>query len=113
MRSVQACVPSVLAKLLSSQPHSPAKVAFVWRAAVGAAIDRTTTVSLTTTGTLEVRTTDQHWRREIVRSKPMILERLGTMLGAGRVVRIKVQAPVEHRPRRRRRGEPKSSVPKD
>ncbi len=107
MDPLQACVPAVLANLLSRQPHSPAKVAFAWRAAVGEAIDRTTTVTLTSTGTLEVQTTTQHWRREIKRSAPMVLGRLRAMLGAGRVARLTVRAPAETRPRRRRRGEPK------
>lgn len=107
MHSVRTCVTPALANLLRRQPHSPAKLAFAWRAAVGEAIDRTTTVSLTSTGTLEVKTTNQHWRREIRRSTPIVLGRLRSMLGADRVTRITVRAPAEDRPRRRRRGEPK------
>jgi predicted nucleic acid-binding Zn ribbon protein len=65
-------------------------VAFAWKTAVGPAIDRATAVSLLDGGALEVRVTDQHWRRELRRSAPMILERLTTMLGAGIVTKITV-----------------------
>ncbi len=63
---------------------------FAWKTAVGPAIDRATAISLLDSGALEVRVTDQHWRRELKRSAPMILERLATMLGAGTVTKIEV-----------------------
>ena len=105
MVSLQSCLPTVLAGLLSRQPDSPAKVGFAWRAAVGDAIDRVTTVNLTDAGTLKVRATNQIWRREVMRLKPVILARLQTMLGRSRITRLVVDAPSEDRPRRRRRGE--------
>ena len=107
MTSLQGCVPAVLAELLSRQPHSPAKVLFAWRAAVGDAISGATTVNLTSGGPLEVHTTTQHWRKELQRSKPVILGRLQTMLGQGRVTRLAVTAPGEGRPRRRPAATPK------
>jgi len=110
MLSLHHCVPGALADLLSRQPHSPAKVAFAWRTAVGDAIARATTPTLTDTGTMRVHASDQHWRREVLRSKPLVLERLRSMLGRERVARLTVSAPVEQRPRRRRRGEPKPEV---
>ncbi len=109
MTSLQGCVPAVLSALLSRQPHSPAKVLFAWRAAVGDAISSATTVNLTSGGTLEVRTTTQHWRKELQRSKPVILGRLQTMLGKGRVSRLAVSAPGEGRTRRRPSATPKPS----
>ena len=105
MVSLQSCLPTVLAGLLSHQPDSPAKSAFAWRTAVGDAIDRVTTVNLTDAGTLKVRATNQIWRREVMRLKPVILARLQTMLGRSRITRLVVDAPSEDRPRRRRRGE--------
>ena len=101
MPHLQGCVPAVLAKLLNCQPHSSAKVLFAWRAAVGNAISRATKINLTPRGTLEVRTTSQHWRKELQRSKPVILGRLQAMLGHRRVTHLTVTAHVEDRPRRR------------
>ena len=102
MTPLQGCVPAVLAKLLNRQPHSSAKVLFAWRAAVGDAISGATKINLTPGGTLEVRTTSQHWRKELQRSKPVILGRLQAMLGHQRVTYLTITAPVEDRPRRRR-----------
>ncbi len=83
-------MPAVLARLLRQQPLSDAKVIFAWRAAVGRAVDRATTVSLRRNGTLEVRTSDQHWRREIARSAPLIVDRLAGLLGGEAVKRIDI-----------------------
>ena len=83
-------MPAVLTRLLRQQPPSDAKVTFAWRAAVGRAVDRATTVSLRRDGTLEVRASDQHWRREIARSAPLIVDRLAGLLGREVVKRIDV-----------------------
>ena len=77
-------------------------MAFAWRAAVGDAVNRASTIALADDGTLAVRATDQHWRREIQRSSPMIIARLQTLLGDARVERIAVDAPVEKRAPRKR-----------
>ena len=102
MTPLQGCVPAVLAKLLNRQPHSSAKVLFAWRAAVGDAISAATKINLTPGGPLEVRTTSQHWRNEVQRSKRVILGRLQAMLGHQRVTHLAITAPVEDRPRHRR-----------
>ena len=88
--STQECIPAVLARLLQHQPPSDAKMTFAWRAAVGRAVDRATNVSLRRDGTLEVRASDQHWRREIARSAPLIVDRLAGLLGGEVVKRIDV-----------------------
>ena len=88
--STQECMPAVLTRLLQQQPPSDAKVTFAWRAAVGRAVDRATTVSLRRDGTLEVRASDQHWRREIARSATLIVDRLAGLLGGEVVKRIDV-----------------------
>jgi hypothetical protein len=45
-------------------------------------------------GVLEVRVADQHWRKEVKRSAPLVLERLAAMLGEGTVMRLEIiQAP--------------------
>ena len=90
--SAHECVPAVVAKLLQRQPLTHAKVTFAWRAAVGPAVARTTDVSLRH-GTIEVRASDQHWRREIARSADLIVDRLAALLGRSVVKRIAVIPP--------------------
>ena len=97
--SAQECIPAVLARLLQQQPASDAKVTFAWRAAVGRAVERATKVSLRRGGTLEVRASDEHWRREVARSAPLIVDRLAGLLGGEIVKRIDVtirRSPCEH-----------------
>jgi predicted nucleic acid-binding Zn ribbon protein len=101
MEPLHQLLPAV-ASLVRDVPLSPGKVAFAWRAAVGPAIDRATRVSLGPDGVLEVRVADQHWRREIKRSAPVVLERLAAMLGGGTVSRLEtVLEGREVHPRRR------------
>jgi predicted nucleic acid-binding Zn ribbon protein len=90
MEPLQQLLPAAVAALIRNAPLSPGKVAFAWRAAVGSAIDRATTVALLDGGILEVRAADQHWRREVRRSAPLVLERLAAMLGTGTVTKLKV-----------------------
>jgi hypothetical protein len=93
MVPVQQCVPDVLAEMLRRQPTSAAKVAFAWRVAVGAALDRATTVALGHSGELRVVTSDSHWRREIERSAGLIVARLERLLGSGVVRCLVVDTP--------------------
>jgi predicted nucleic acid-binding Zn ribbon protein len=90
MEPLHQLIPAAVAALVRDVPLSPGKVAFAWRTAVGPAIDRATTVALANGGALEVRVADQHWRREIRRSAPLVLERLATMLGAGTVTKLEI-----------------------
>jgi predicted nucleic acid-binding Zn ribbon protein len=101
MEPLHQFLPAAVASLVRDVPLSPGKLAFAWRAAVGPAIDRATGVSLGADGVLEVRVADQHWRREVKRSAPVVLERLAGMLGAGTVKRLEIV--VEAREARRRR----------
>ncbi len=90
MEPLTQILPAAVALFVRDAPLSAGKVAFAWKTAVGAAIDRATAVTLLDGGTLEVRVTGQHWRREIRRSTPVVLERLATMLGDGTVRRISI-----------------------
>jgi len=90
MESLHQLLPAAVASLVRDAPLSPGKLAFAWRTAVGPAIDRATTVSLAAGGVLEVRVADQHWRREVRRSAPLVLDRLAAMLGAGTVTRLDI-----------------------
>jgi predicted nucleic acid-binding Zn ribbon protein len=83
-------IPAVLADIVRKAPLCAEKVDFAWRAAVGPAVQRVTTVRLDEQGVLHVTAADAHWGREVKRSSRLILSRLETMLGAGTVKRIKV-----------------------
>jgi hypothetical protein len=84
-------MPSALAVILRKAPLTPEKVAFAWRAAVGPAVDKATSVELRE-DVLRVRAKDAAWRREVERSSPLILARLQTLLGKDVVRYINVES---------------------
>ncbi len=92
MHPLSQTIPDVVARLVRNAPLSPEKVAFAWRAAVGPAMARAASLHLSDAGDVEVTCSDDHWRREIRRSLPVIKERLGALLGADVVRRLKVPA---------------------
>jgi hypothetical protein len=71
---------------------SPGKLRLAWRVAVGAAMDRATTVALADDGFAEVSTADAAWRREVKRSRAEILGRLQYLVGAGALKGIRVSS---------------------
>jgi hypothetical protein len=73
-------MPSALAAILRKAPLSPEKVAFAWRAAVGPAVDKATSVTLQH-DVLYVRAKDPVWVREVERSAALIRARLKDLLG--------------------------------
>jgi hypothetical protein len=85
-----SALPGALAELLRGTPLSPGKVSFAWRAAVGPAVERETSVRLEN-GTLLVDATTAHWVREVRRSSSIILTRLQHLLGADAVSAISVR----------------------
>lgn len=84
-------IPAVLAEVIRKAPLCPEKIEFAWRAAVGAGMDRVTTVRLDDAGVLHVKAADAHWAREVKRSARLIIKRLETLLGAGVVRRLKAE----------------------
>ena len=92
MRPLTKALPGALTELLRDVPISNGKVSFAWRAAVGAALERVTSVRLDG-HVLIVEPVDQTWAREITRSSPVILTRLQTLLGKETVTRILVREP--------------------
>ena len=82
MIPVQRLLPAALAAVLRKAPLTPDKVAFAWRTAVGASVDRVSSVRLDGY-TLRVRTRDATWQREIERSASLICARLEALLGQG------------------------------
>ena len=85
-------MPEALVGILRNAPLNDDKIAFAWRAAVGAAMDRGTTVSLDK-GVLRVRADGAAWRREVQRSEALIRARLDALLGRGIVRAIDVAEP--------------------
>src|SRR6187200_2470698 len=92
MIPVQQFLPDALAAVLRKAPLTPEKVAFAWRHAVGAAVDRATSVELID-DRLVVRVNSVQWKREIDRSATLISSRLDGLLGHGTVRRIEVVGP--------------------
>ena len=90
MRPLTSALPGALAELLRDAPLSPGKVSFAWRAAVGPALERETSVRLES-GTLIVDAASKQWAREVRRSSSIILNRLQTLLGDGTVTSISVR----------------------
>jgi len=82
-------MPAALASVLRRAPLSPEKVAFAWRTAVGAAVDRASAVELRG-ATLVVGVKSDEWRLEILRSSALIRARLDLVLGPGIVTRLDV-----------------------
>lgn len=84
-------LPRVLADLLRDSPDSPGKIEFAWKAAVGPATARVTSVKLEGTVLLvEARTSV--WTREVSQSSHIILLRLQRLLGEGVVTELRVRA---------------------
>jgi predicted nucleic acid-binding Zn ribbon protein len=92
MKPLAHAVPGGVRQLLRNAPLSDGKVAFAWRAAVGAAFDRAGTVKLEH-GTLIVETSSAQWARELKRSQPIILTRLQAMLGEDNLKSIVIRSP--------------------
>jgi hypothetical protein len=90
MLPVHRFMPQALASILQKAPLSPEKVGFAWRSAVGPALDGATSVELRG-DVLHVRTKDAAWRREILRSLPLIRARLDALLGDDVVRTVSVE----------------------
>ena len=90
MRPLTHGLPGALATLLNGVPISNGMVDFAWTVAVGAAVQRVTSVRLEQR-VLIVEVPDQNWDREIARSKPVILARLQTLLGRDAVTEIQIR----------------------
>jgi hypothetical protein len=71
---------SVLADMLERQPMSPGKLQFAWRAAVGPALARAAALEFQD-GRITAHAASVQWKKEIERSKPIIVERLRLLLG--------------------------------
>ena len=80
MLPLSSGLPGALVELLRGLPLSDGKVTFAWKAAVGPAIERVTRVKLEHR-VLLVETASAQWSKEVMRSSPVILKRLHSLLG--------------------------------
>lgn len=91
MDSLQMVLPRALVELFRQGPLSQGKLEVAWRVAVGDALSRVSTVRLLADASVEVRATDQRWRRELKRSSGMILTRLISLLGPETITTLHVK----------------------
>jgi hypothetical protein len=91
MIPVSQLMPAAIAEVLRKAPMSPEKVAFAWRASVGPAINKVTTIELRGR-VLLVRAKDPSWQREVERSLGIVRARMEALLGQGAVGDIRVTA---------------------
>ncbi len=90
MQPLSSALPGALAELLREAPLSPGKVAFAWRAAVGAALERETSVRLES-GTLIVEAATRQWAAEVRRASSTIVRRMHTLLGPDAIKELRVR----------------------
>ena len=93
MQAFRSSATSLLHTLLKDQPASAAKVTFAWKVAAGPALARATSVRWDDSRVLHVTAGNDAWRREIRHARPMLLERLGQILGPDVVKRMTVNGP--------------------
>ena len=89
MVPLQHFATGVIADVIRRQPPSPARTTFAWTVAVGPALARSATVTLTN-DVLTVRARDPRWAAEIERATGTILKRMQHLLGRESVERIEV-----------------------
>lgn len=94
MVPVQQLLPGALVAVLRKAPLTPEKIAFAWRSAVGAAVDRVTIIKVHG-GILHVRVKDAAWQRELERSAAVVRARLDSLLGPDvvRYIDVTVDSP--------------------
>jgi predicted nucleic acid-binding Zn ribbon protein len=90
MLPIHHVIPRAVAELLRGAPLSPGKVDFAWKAAVGAAMQRVTSVRLEG-GVLLVDAQGPQWTREVARSSRVILKRMQALLGDEVIREVRVR----------------------
>ena len=91
MQPLQQTATTALRQALAGQPTTAAKISCVFRIAAGPALGRAAEITWTEDGTLRVTARDTRWRSELRRAKPVVLERIGLMLGPGVVRRLVIE----------------------
>jgi predicted nucleic acid-binding Zn ribbon protein len=91
MDSLNTTARAALRQMLAWQPTTPAKVAFAWRMAAGAALGRAGEPAFRTDGVLVVRASTEAWNKELKRAAPMLQARLRELLGNDVIKRIVIE----------------------
>lgn len=92
MDALQRAASDALRTLLDSQPTTPAKIAFAWRIAAGAALAKAGEPEWRRDdGVLVIRSASEAWRRELRRASPVLLHRLQELIGPGVVRRLVIE----------------------
>ena len=78
-------MPGVVEEVVRTAPLTPEKVAFAWRASVGPAVGKATSVRLGENGLLYVKCDSAAWATAVKKSAPLVRQRLDGLLGAGTV----------------------------
>ena len=94
MQPIRDTAMEALRELMNSQPTTAAKVMFAWRLAAGPAMARAAR-AVWTGGTLRLSPADPAWRRELLRARPMLLDRLRHWLGAEVIQAIVIETSSE------------------
>jgi hypothetical protein len=89
MVPLQKFATGVVAEIIRRQPPSDQRTSFAWTVAVGPALARSTSATLSDR-VLRVRTRDPRWAREIERSADTILLRMQHLMGRESVVKIEI-----------------------
>jgi predicted nucleic acid-binding Zn ribbon protein len=90
MESLQKTAHRAMRALLDGQPETPAKIAFAWRMAAGAALARGGDPEWRN-GVLVVRARSDAWRRELRHAQPVLLPRLQELVGPTVIQRLVIE----------------------
>ena len=80
-------LPAVLERLANESGSAAGLLPF-WSEAVGEAIARHSKPVRLEKGTLTIETKNAEWKRELENREPVLISRLGTHLGTGKILRI-------------------------
>jgi len=94
MQPVRDTASEVMRSLLATQPTTAAKVLFAWRLAAGPSLARAAQAAWTD-GTLRLAPATAVWRKELLRARPVLLERLRHWLGADVIQAIVIESSSE------------------
>lgn len=89
MVPVSQLLPDAVTRVISQAPLTPEKVDFAWSYAVGPALSKVTTVTLTGK-ILRVTTQGAAWQREVEKAAAIIRTRMARLLGEGVVAGFEV-----------------------
>lgn len=94
MERLDATAVRAVRALLDTQPLTEAKVRFAWTIAAGPALTRAATATFAD-GTLWLRARSPVWRAELLRARPVLVDRLAGLLGTEAIRSVRVSTEVD------------------